>query len=792
MGSNRIDQAIAESYGRTVIRYPWLMIVGALLLFALGAAGLPKAGFNSSYRVFFGKDNPQLQAFDDFQAIYTKDDNVTVVIDHANKPVFSNDVLETVRDLTAALWKTAYVTRVDSVTNYQHTEVTEDDLIVDDLITRLPLSDPVLSAKERIALSEPLLNGLLLSPDGRVTQINARVLFPSLEENPNVASDIYVAVEQLIDQEREKHPEIEYRISGVVATNHAFAKTPEDDMKAMMPFMVGLIVVFLALLVRSTGGVVLPLVVVLLSIFFTLGLAGHLGLLLTPVSAVFPQILLAVAIAYSVHIVVSYTRLRRTGLTQKESVQTTLEKNLTPIFLTAVTTAVGFLSMTLNEVPPVRHLGILVGGGVLFTFVFSVTFLPALLAICPCGIKPSRSMPDPLQGRPPRSEWTDRLGQFAVRHYQWLFYGLLGLAVCGSLFILRLELNNNPINYWKLGTWYRDTAEFVDANLTGVNYTDYSLESGRPNGINDPAFLAKVEAFSEYLRTIPEVTHVNSIVPIMKRLNKNMHADDPAYYRLPDTQELTAQYLLLYTMSLPFGLDLTNQINVDYSSTRVTATMHKVSAKRHREILRQVEDWTAEHIPEFNPQGVGAWVMFTYLSDRVIRGMLKSLALALALITALCVLTFRSLRLGMLSMIPNGLPIVLTFGIWGMMGDHVDFAVSIVATAALGVIVDDTIHLMVRYQRSKESGMESGPAFEAALNDVGHALLFTTIILVVGFGLFILSDFRFNSSMGLMISLSIAIALLFDFLFLPAVLMKFDRKTVHDGGMTGHQPSAPV
>ncbi|MFB3074152.1 MAG: RND family transporter, partial [Candidatus Methylomirabilales bacterium] len=415
MGSNRIDQAIAESYGRTVIRYPWLMIVGALLLFALGAAGLPKAGFNSSYRVFFGEDNPQLQAFDDFQAIYTKDDNVTVVIHHANKPVFSNDVLETVRDLTAALWKTAYVTRVDSVTNYQHTEVMEDDLIVDDLITRLPLSDAVLSAKERIALSEPPLNGLLLSPDGRVTQINARVLFPPLEENPNVASDIYVAVEQLIDQEREKHPEIEYRINGVVAINHAFAKTPEDDMKAMMPFMVGLIVVFLALLVRSTGGVVLPLVVVLLSIFFTLGLAGHLGLLLTPVSAVFPQILLAVAIAYSVHIVVSYTRLRRTGLTQEESVQTTLEKNLTPIFLTAVTTAVGFLSMTLNEVPPVRHLGILVGGGVLFTFVFSVTFLPAVLAICPCGIKPSRSMPDPLQGRPPRSEWTDRLGQFAVR-----------------------------------------------------------------------------------------------------------------------------------------------------------------------------------------------------------------------------------------------------------------------------------------------------------------------------------------------------------------------------------------
>ncbi len=778
MEIKRIERDWAQWYGRTVVQRPWMMIIGSLLLFALGVAGLPKAGFNSSYRVYFGKDNPQLQAFDDFQAIYTKDDNVTVVIHHPNKPVFSNEVLETVRDLTAALWKTAYVTRVDSLTNHQHTEVSKDDLIVDDLITRLPLSDTELSVKKEIALNEPLVNGFLLSPDGRVTQINARVLFPSLEENPNVASDIHAAVERLIAQERETHAEIEYRINGIVATNHAFASAPKIDMKVMMPIMVGLIVVFLAALVRSTAGVVLPLVVVLLSIFFTLGLAGHLGILLTPVSAAFPQILLAVAIAYSVHIMVSYARLRRTGLDRNEAVQATLENNLTPIFLTALTTAVGFLSMTLNEVPPVRHLGILVGGGVLFTFVVSVTFLPALLAICPCGIKPSRSLADPLQGQHRHPEWTDWLGEFVVRRYQWLFYGILGLTVLGSLFILRLELNNNPIDYFKLGTPYRETAEFVDANLTGVTYTDYSLDSGHASGITDPAFLAKVAAFGEYLATIPEVTHVNSIVPIMRRLNMNMHADDPAYYRLAESQALAAQYLLLYTMSLPFGLDLTNQINVDYSSTRVTATMHKISAKRHREILRQAEDWAAEHMPGIKVDGVGAWVMFTYLSDRVIRGMLKSLALALVLITAVCVLTFRSFRLGMLSMIPNGLPIVLTFGVWGMLGDHVDFAVSIVATAALGVIVDDTIHLMVRYQRNKRSGLESSRAYQAALKDVGHALLFTTIILVVGFGLFILSGFRINSSMGIMISLSIALALLCDFFFLPGVLMKFDRNPV--------------
>ena len=204
MNHTRLDQAIAEWYAQRLLRFPWVFISASLLLFGLGAAGIPNTGFNASYRVFFGPDNPQLRAFDDFQAIYVQDDNVAVVIHHPNKPVFSNEVLASVRSLTAALWKTQYVTRVDSVTNYQHTQVMEDDLLVDDLISVLPLTEESLHEKQQVALAEPSINGLLLSSDAEVTQVNARVLFPSLVENPNVASDIYGAVEQLVTHEQEK------------------------------------------------------------------------------------------------------------------------------------------------------------------------------------------------------------------------------------------------------------------------------------------------------------------------------------------------------------------------------------------------------------------------------------------------------------------------------------------------------------------------------------------------------------------------------------------------------------
>ncbi len=765
---------VSERYARLLLKYPWPFIIFPLFLFSWGAVGALDIGINSSYRVFFGSNNPQLQAFDDFQSIYVKDDNVAVVIHHPTQVVFSNEVLATVLSLSQKLWKSEYVTRVDSITNYQHTDVIDDELIVNDLVESLPLSNAQLQIKESIALAEPLLRGLLLSSDGKTTQINARVLFPSLEENPNVASDIYASVKSLVKEERLKYPDINYYITGIVATNHAFARTPEDEMKKMIPLMLGLTVILLVLLVRSLWGVVLPLILVLFSVVFTLGVAGHFNILLTPVSFTFPQILLAIAIAYSIHIVVTYSRLRREGVEQDNAVVITIVKNLKPVFLTALTTAIGFFSMILNEVPPVRDLGVLVGTGVFFIFVFSVTFLPALLLICPCRIKPEISVVHPSDAY--QKDWTISLGKFVVQNSRPLLYALILITVLGSIFILKLEYDDNPLNYFKVGNWHRDATEFVDANLTGVMFTDYSLLSGKENGITDPEFLSKVQAFARYVTTIPEVAHVNSIVPIIKRLNRNLHGDDPLFYRLPETSELAAQYLLLYTLSLPFGLDLTNQINVDYSSTRVTVMMHKVTGKRHIEILNQIDGWVKQNMPEVKAQGVGTWVMFTYLGQRVISGMINSLFLALILITLVCILTFRSIRFGLISLIPNALPIMLTFGVWGLLGDHIDFAVSIVATAALGVIIDDTIHLLVRYRKGLESGMLSGDAFKHALHDVGHALLFTSVILVVAFGLFLLSDFRVNSSMGAMISLSLAFALAFDFLCLPGVLMKLDGK----------------
>ncbi len=774
MGDSGIKNVFTERYSQLVIQHPWLIVTACLLLFSLGAAGLPHAGFNSSYRVFFGKDDPHLQAFKEFEAIYANEDNIAVVLHHPQKPVFSNEVLQSVRDLTDALWKTSYITRVDSVTNFQHTEVVEDDFIVRDLIPPLPLTEAELRKKERIALNEPLAKGPLLSPDGSVTRINAKVLLPLQDQNPMGPSDLYAAVDQLIQWEREKHSDITYRISGAVAMIHAFSTVPRDDLRSMIPLMLGFTAVLMTVLVRSTWGVLLPLTVVLLSIVFTLGLSGHLGIQLTVISSTFPLILFAVVIAYSIHVVMGYTRSRRAGLNREASVEATIRKNLTPIFLSALTSSAGFLSLTLNEIPPIRDLGILVGSGVLFTFLMTVAFLPASLALCPCGIKFTTPL-DTQHGGESYSDWTVWLGHIVTQKHTWLYYILLGLAVAGSLFIYRLELDNNPINYFKPGNWYRQSAEFVDAELGGSSYTEFSFDTGRSYGITNPTFLEQVEAFTEYLLTIPEVTHVNSIVPIMKRLNKNLHADDPSFYRVPDNQELAAQYLLLYTMSLPFGLDLTTRINVDYSSTRVTATLKKISAKRHLEILTQIEAWAAQHIPGLSVQGVGPWVMFSHQTERVIRELLKSLVLALMVISIACGLAFRSLRLGILSLMPNGLPILLTFGLWGIIGEYVDIGVSIVASAALGVIVDDTIHLLFGYRRAKERGIDKALAFRSALKEVGHELLLTTMILVVGFGLFLLSDFRMNATFGVMISSSLAIALVYDFLFLPGMLMRFDR-----------------
>ena len=342
--------------------------------------------------------------------------------------------------------------------------------------------------------------------------------------------------------------------------------------------------------------------------------------------------------------------------------------------------------------------------------------------------------------------------------------------------IPRIELTDNWTRYLDERYEFRRDTDFVSANLTGMETLEYSLDAGREGGITDPEYLREVDAFAEWYREQPEATHVRAFPDIMKRLNKNMHGDDPAFYRLPDDAALAAQYLLLYELSLPFGGDLNDRIDIAKSATRMTVVLRSLSARHQRELDVRAQAWLRANAPRLATEASGVSIVFAHLSQRNIESMLSGTIIAMGLISLILILVFKSVRLGLVSLVPNFIPAAMSFGLWGYLVGHVGLSASVVTAMAFGIIVDDTIHFLSKYLKARRESLPPPEAVRAAFRAVGQALWTTTAVFSLGFLVFASSGFEVSWALGLLVTITIVFALLADFLLLPPLLMAIDRK----------------
>jgi predicted RND superfamily exporter protein len=756
-------------YANWVVRHPWLVIIGTLLLVMSAASGGRFLAFKTDYRVFFSDDNPQMLAFEALEAQYTKNDNVMFILVPKNGDAFSQQTLEAVKVLTEDAWQIPYSIRVDSLSNFQYTEADGDDLTVRDLIDdEINLNDATQRHKIRdIALAEPLLLNRLVPQRAHVTGINVTVQLPG--KTPAEVPQVAAFARDLAAKIEAQYPDIDIRLNGMVFMNNAFSEASQQDMKTLVPLSFGLMLLTLALMTRSVSGTLSTLLVIISSIIAGMGLGGYLGFPITPPSASSPTIILTMAIANCVHIIVTMLHEMRIGLDKKAAIIESLRINIQPVFLASITTALGFLSMNFSDVPPFQHLGNMVAMGVIVSFFLAVSLLPAVMSLLPVRVRQIQNDENHLM---------HRFSDVVVRQRHKLIWGMALLVLMLIAAIPRNELNDVFVHYFDQSVEFRQDADFMAENLTGLYVIDYSLDSGQPGNISDPQFLREVDAFAGWFRAQPETIHVNSITDIMRRLNKNMHDDDPRWYRLPQKRELAAQYLLLYEMSLPYGLDLNNQINVDKSATRFTATLQTMSSNELLALEKRANDWLAANAPHIiDPSGSGTTIMFAHIGKRNIISMLTGTTLALIGISLILVFALRSLKIGLISMLPNLVPAAMGFGLWGLLVGEIGLSLSIVAGMTLGIVVDDTVHFLSKYLRARrEKELGSEDAVRYAFRNVGMALFTTSVVLVIGFLVLALSSFELNAGMGLLTAIVIAFALLADFLLLPPLLMQFDKK----------------
>ncbi len=760
---------MAKQFAEFIIRFKWLTVLFTLFWVMLMGAGAQYLTFTNDYRVFFGEDNPQLLAFENIQDTYSRSDNAMFLLTPKGGEVFTRPTLEAVAWLTERAWETPYSTRVESLTNYQHTSAVEDDLLVEDLAFEPDsLNDDDLIRIRQIALSEPVLLNRLISPAAHVTGVNVNIELPGLDpivENPEVVNFI----RELRDEFREKYPDIEVRLTGIVMMNQAFPEASQYDMSTLFPVMLLIFVVVLYFWIRGFAGTLATFIIIIFSITGAMGMAGWLGIALTPPSFSAIMIIPTMAIADSVHVLMSFVLGMRHGENKHDAMVDSIRINMQPVFLTSVTTAIGFMSMNFSDAPPFRDLGNIVAMGVMIAFVLSVTFLPAISIILPARQKVEDT---------PSSVMMRRFAEFVIAKRSALL--LIMGAGCLLLisFVPKNELNDDFVKYFSERIEFRRDADYASKNLSGLYLINYSLESGVDGGISEPAFQHKVEQFANWYREQPEVIHVNVISDTFKRLNRSMHGDDQTYYQLPGQRDLAAQYLLLYEMSLPYGLDLNNQINIDKSATRMVVMLHNMTTNTVLALEDRVQQWLKNNAPEsMQADGASPTLMFSHIGKRNIRSMLFGTTVALVLISIILVFALRSFKIGLLSLIPNLIPAALAFGVWGLAVGQVGLALSVVTGMTLGIVVDDTVHFLSKYLRARrEKNLNSEDAVRYAFNTVGLALVVTSIVLVAGFLVLTFSAFQLNSNMAFMTAVTIVFAIIADFLLLPPILMALDKK----------------
>ncbi|NVC26936.1 RND family transporter [Vibrio parahaemolyticus] len=768
MPHRKAQQHQGIGLGKIPTKYSLLVLLATIFLIIVATIGGKNLYFRGDYDIFFDGTNKQLLAFDEIQTTFAKTDNLAIVIAPEDGDIFTPQTLSLIQKITVDAWQVPYSSRVDSIANYQHTEAFEDDLLVEDLLySEYELTPERISKVKSIALSEPVLKSALVSEKGDVTVVNITVQLPEMDKTAEV-EEVVSSINAMIDRYQRAHPDVTFHKAGIIAMNHAFMTAAQDDSSTLVPTMLVVILVFLTIMLRSILSVIATLIVIIGSVMATMGISGWAGMFLSTATVNVPTLIMTLAVADCVHVIATMRQSMKNGFTKVQSIERSIALNFVPILITSVTTAIGFLMMNMSDSPVLRDFGNLSALGVMVACFLSVTLLPALLKLLPIHVKMEMSQD--------QKHFMDRLGDFVVSQRRALLpLSVAVIVVCASLIPLN-KVNDESVEYFGQRNEFRQAADFMEERISGMTNISIAIKTNESQGIAAPDFLNTIGEFSSWLRDQPETDHVATLADVYKRLNKNMHGDDEAYYSLPQERELAAQYLLLYEMSLPYGLDLNNQINVDKSSIKMVLTVANLGSVELVDLENRIYQWFTEHAPQYQVVASSPSLMFAHIGETNMASMLSTLPITLVLISALLIFALRSVRLGLISLMPNIAPAVIGFGLWALISGEINLGLSVVVTLTLGIVVDDAVHFLSKYQRARREGQTAEQAVRYAFHTVGRALWITTVVLVAGFSVLAMSSFRLNADMGQLSAIVIFIALVVDFLFLPTLLMLFDKK----------------
>ena len=765
----------------------WL--VAALCITLLSTCGYfaSSVRFDNSFESYFDRSDPVYQNFLSFRDDFGSDEIAYILYEAPDKPhgPWNIDVMKTLGKITEQLeTDVPFVKRVISLSNVEYMEGKNDELHIFDLLEDFPENqEKLLKIREKV-LSKPMYINGIVSEDGHYAAIMIEMEKSSIDPLSEIQidpkqgsklSNLYPqatarSIETILDQY--KNSGIRFYHTGDVALNAEYNTISQKESEFLGVISFIIIGIFLLFFFRNIAGVIGPLSVVFLSILISTGFIGLCGWQFDLMFIMLPTILIAVGVADAVHILSDFKTHFMTLDDRREAIKKTAYLTGVPCLFTSLTTTAGFMSMSISPIKSIKHFAIYSGVGVIGAFFLSMTFLIVFLSFGKKQFNGQKA-----KQVDTRNKQTKHLKQlllsvtkFNINHKSVIILISGVIFAFAAVGIFKLKVDSNFLSEFSNRVEVKRVTQHVDTVMGGSVSYSYVFDTKVQDGIMDPAVLKSIEMLQKKAEESDIVLKTYSITDIIKDINKSLHNENNAFYKLPDDKNLTAQYFLFYEMS--GGDELENYVASNFSRANLEIRTIMADSSQVKKLVNELDIFIAsESFTGIKPEATGMGALWFKLIDYIVESQLRGFTLAFIVIAVIMCILFSSVKVGMLSMIPNLSPVVITLGIMGWTGIPLDYVKLMIGCLAIGIAVDDTIHLITRYQHEFNESRNYETALASSMEHVGRALFITSVVLIAGFLVFTCSVMASLIQFGILVAATILVALAADFFLLPALIL---------------------
>lgn len=730
----------------------FVMAIFALTAVVLGVQ-IPKLKLDPSVESMFPEDHPLIKRMEEAEELFGSTESVIVLVKADD--IFQKRPLEAVEMLTGDLEDLEGIERVTSLFTVYRISGSEEGIDIHPLLEEVPGDEEGFEELRERVLSEKLFVGRIVSSDGTTAVISC------LPEPDVRDEELYRSVEEVVERYRSAYPDLEFRLTGTPVMKALIGMGMRSDVAKFLPIGIALMLILLYLSFGTVRGVLLPTAAVGFSVISTFGLMALFGQPFTLSCLLIPVSLLAVANDYGIHIVARYYEEASRGGLRREVVYRAASGIGVPITVAGITTMIGFSSLLSHPMPPSRAAGLFICIGVALAFIFSITFIPASLSLMPLPRAALTGRRRPLAGI------MGRLGAFSASHSRLILAGTAALALAAMSGIPRVRVDTNPVNYFRPDAEIVKATRLANERLAGSVGMSI-LVSG---DIKSPEVLRQIREVQERVESLPQVGSTISIVDYLLRLNEAMHGDDPRYYRIPESRDLVAQYLLLYSVSAsPEELD--RLVDYHYRNAQILVTLKTSSSAEIAEVVDGIRTYLRGRSGEgdLSMEVSGFAVLFKELMSIIVKAQIRSLIISALLILLVSSLTFRSPVGGLICAMPFSVALAMVFGMMGYFDVELSIATAMISSVMIGVGVDYTIHFIWRYRSELREGRGIGEALSRTLVNTGRAITYNALSVVAGFSVGLVSGFLPIYFFCWLIDTSILVCYLGALILMPAVL----------------------